>query len=209
MQHRRLWFASAFAVAAVVAGSMAVGVNASSHGGGTSPGPWCGGTLWRLMTLSDQDRQHVRLDRIETSIPGIAALIPPKTIGARRSTGYELNSWRIRAVVDRYRIASNGEIVLVLFDIPSGKYMDAYLTNPHCLGPGARDRTGILAARQVFTGHCPHATAQWQLLGASVDISGIGYWNPVRTTRGALPSGAELRPVTNLQIVSGCGIASK
>ena len=67
----------------------------------------------------------------------------------------------------------------------------------------------MMAARDEFTKHCPPATAAWQLLGATVDISGVGFWNSVRTTRGALPNGAELRPLTNLQIVSGCGVAAR
>ena len=158
------------------------------------------------MTLSDPDRAKVHLDRIPTTIANLAAQTPPRTIGVRRTTGFQLVSWRMQAVVDRYRIASNGEIVLVLYDIPSNMYMDAYLPNPHCLGARARDRTGMIAARAAFTDHCPHATAQWQLLGATVDISGVGFWNPVHTTRGALPNGAELRPLTNLSIVSGCGV---
>ena len=54
--------------------------------------------------------------------------------------------------------------------------------------------------------HCPAPTTQWQLLGASVDVSGVGYWNPSTATRGALPNGAELRPLTNFKIVSGCGV---
>ena len=66
----------------------------------------------------------------------------------------------------------------------------------------------MIAARHAFTDHCPRPTAQWQLLGASVDVSGVGFWNSVRTTRGALPNGAELRPLTNLSIVTGCGIGS-
>jgi hypothetical protein len=160
------------------------------------------------MTLSDPDRKRVHLDRIPTSISNLDALKPPRVIGTRRSTGFQLVSWRMQVVIDRYRIASNGEIVLVLYDIPSGKYMDAYLPNPHCLGRRARDRTGMIAARKAFTDHCPHATAQWQLLGASVDVSGVGFWNPNRTTRGALPNGAELRPLTNLSIVAGCGIGT-
>jgi hypothetical protein len=28
----------------------------------------------------------------------------------------------------------------------------------------------------------------------------------VKTTRGALPNGAELRPVTNLKVLTGCGV---
>ncbi|HEY2072155.1 MAG TPA: hypothetical protein VGG88_01130 [Gaiellaceae bacterium] len=181
----------------------------SAHAGaGKSPGKWCGGAQWRLMTMSDVDRARVHLDRIPTSIGNLDALKPPRTIGVRRTTGFQLVSWRMQVVIDRYRIASNGEIVLVLFDIPSGKYMDAYLPNPHCLGPHARDRTGILAARKELTDHCPKPTAQWQLLGASVDVSGVGFWNRVHTTRGALPNGAELRPLTNLSIVAGCGVGT-
>jgi len=192
-------------LAALCACSGALAATSRIHAGG-SPGPWCGGTLWRLETLSDPDRAKVHLDRIPTTIPNLAAQQAPQAIVARRTTGFQLVSWRMQAVVDRYRIASNGEIVLVLYDIPSDTYMDAYLPNPHCLGPRARDRTGMLAARKVFTERCPHATTQWQLLGATVDVSGVGFWNPVRTTRGALPDGAELRPLTNLSIVSGCGV---
>lgn len=187
-----------------------VAANAGSrNGAGRSPGPWCGGTLWRLMTISDLDRGRVRFDRLPTTLSDIASLASPQEITIRRATRFQLNTWRLRVVVDRYRIASNGEIVLILYDIPSAKYMDAYLPNPHCLGPRARDRTGMIAARDEFTKHCPPATAAWQLLGATVDISGVGFWNSVRTTRGALPNGAELRPLTNLQIVSGCGVAAR
>ena len=182
--------------------------SAAHAAGGRSPGAWCGGPQWHLMTLSDPDRGRVHLDRIPTSIGNLDQLKPPRTIGPQRTTGFQLVSWRMQVVIDRYRIASNGEIVLVLFDIPSGKYMDAYLPNPHCLGPRARDRTGMIAARKELTDHCPKPTAQWQLLGASVDVSGVGFWNPVHTTRGALPNGAELRPLTNLSIVAGCGIGT-
>jgi hypothetical protein len=161
------------------------------------------------MTLSDPASSHVRLDRIPTTLGDIAGQPSPRTIGPRRTTHFQLNSWRLRIVVDRYRIASNGELVLVLYDIPSAKYMDAYLPNPRCLGPNARDRTGMIAARREFTEHCPPPTTSWQLLGVTVDISGVGFWNAVRTTRGALPNGAELRPLTNLQIVSGCGVAAR
>ncbi len=187
----------------------ALAASAAAHAGGQSraPGPWCGGQPWRLMTLSDAQRKLVHFDRIETSVPAISKLQTPQIIGLRRNTTFQLHTWQVHATVDRYRIASNGDIVLVLFDIPSGMYMDAYLPNPNCLGKDSRDRTGIIAARDAFTANCkPPATAQWQLLGASIDISGVGYWDAVRTTRGELPNGAELRPVTNLSITAGCGV---
>jgi hypothetical protein len=113
--------------------------------------------------------------------------------------------WRLRTVIDRYRIASNGEIVLILYSIDSAQYMNAYLPNPNCLGPRARDRTGMIAARKQLTEHCPIVRPLWQLLGITVDLAGVGFWNPSRATRGALPNGAELRPLTNFKIVNGCG----
>jgi hypothetical protein len=67
-------------------------------------------------------------------------------------------------------------------------------------------REDIVAARQTLKAHCPRVTASWQLLGISVELEGVGFWNPSRSTKGALPNGAELRPITNLKIASGCGI---
>lgn len=196
-----LWLAALCACST----ALAAGAQSRAH---EAPGPWCGGVRWRLMTLSDPDRMRVDLDSVRTTVAKVAARKAPQTIGIRRTTGFQLASWRMRAVVDRYRIASNGEIVLVLFDIPSGKYMDAYLPSPRCLGRRARDRAGMVAARRVFTAHCPRPSWRWLLLGATVDISGVGFWNPVTTTRGALRNGAELRPVTSLSIVSGCGVGT-
>jgi hypothetical protein len=170
------------------------------------PGTLCGGALWRLMNLSDVDRMKVNLHPEDTTIAAIAALHDPRTIVPRRTTPFQRQVWRLRAVVDRYRIASNGEIVLILYSIDTGQFMDAYLPSKPCLVQRARDRTGMLSARSAFTSRCPKVTAAWQLIGITVEIGGVGYWNPVHTTRGALANGAELRPVTNLKIVTGCGI---
>jgi hypothetical protein len=170
------------------------------------PGTVCGGTLWRLMNMSDVDRMKVNLHPEDTTIATIAALHDPRSIIPRRTTAFQRHVWRVRAVVDRYRIASNGEIILILYSIDTGQFMDAYLPSKPCLVPRARDRTGMLSARRAFTSRCPNVTAAWQLIGITVEIGGVGYWNPVRTTRGALQNGAELRPVTNLKIVTGCGI---
>jgi hypothetical protein len=169
------------------------------------PGTWCGGLSWRLLTLSDADRGKVVLKPTDTNIEQIASLTPPALIGLRRTTAFELHSWRLEVVVDRYRIGSDGEIALVLYSIPNNMYMNAYLPNPHCLSGTTRDRGHMIAARKELTDHCAPVTSKWQLLGISAKITGVGYWNPRRDTRGALPNGAELRPIIDFQIVSGCG----
>jgi hypothetical protein len=173
---------------------------------GPRPGTGCGGTLWRLMTLSDPDRRTVTLVRRPTTIADVAKQTRPRVIGPRRTTPFQRQVWGVRAVVDRYRIASNGEIVLILYSIDTAQFMNAYLPAAQCLGPLARDRTGMLAARRSLVSGCPRVLAAWQLVGITVEIGGVGFWNPSVTTRGALPNGAELRPVTNLKVVAGCGV---
>jgi hypothetical protein len=191
-----------------LAGATAVALSSAARGMRhiDGPGPACGGKLWRLMTLSDKARKTVNLHGEPTSIAKIAAQRTPERITTSRATAFQRQVWRFRTVIDRYRIASNGEIVLVLYSIESAQYMNAYLENPVCLGKRARDRTGMIAARRELTSHCPPPTTAWQLLGVTVDVGGVGFWNPIRVTRGALPNGAELRPLTNFKIVSGCGV---
>jgi hypothetical protein len=198
-------------VAAVVA-ALAVVVVApvsASHSTRAMPGPgtWCGGNLWRLMTLSDAQRWRVYPVAIRTTIPAVAALAAPKRIVAyRNSTAFEQQVWAMKVVIERYRLQSNGEIALQLYDIPSATYMNAYMPNPSCLSPiRAISRTKILAARSAFTKACPAATPAWQLLGATVELAGVGFWNPVKTTPGALRNGAELRPITHFSLIQGCG----
>ena len=202
------------ALVAVVAAALAVVVvaPAGAHSGTrprSVPGTWCGGVRWRLMTLSDVTRYVVYPLPVPTSIPSIANLVQPKRVGTSRGrsfgVGYEGQMWQLSVVIERYRLQSNGEIALELYDIPSSMYMNAYMPNPTCLSASTLFRSPILAARQAFTKACPAPTPAWQMLGASVMLSGVGYWNPVKTTLGALGNGAELRPVTDIKIINGCG----
>src|SRR4051794_31713780 len=191
-------------LAASIVGLAAFSAQAAPSGG-PRPGTGCGGTLWRLMTLSDPDPNTVALLRRPTTIAEIARAARPRVIAPRRTTALQRQVWGLRAVVDRYRIASNGEIVLILYSIDTAQFMNAYLPAAQCLGPRARDRTGMLAARKSLVSDCPRVTVPWQLVGITVELAGVGFWNPSTATRGALRNGAELRPVTNLKVVTGCG----
>jgi hypothetical protein len=194
----------AAAVAAVAAQAATTPV--ATHAARRAPGTWCGGLFWRQMTFSDAERRKVGLAPQPTTIAEIAALPRPHRISTSRATSFQRHVWRMHAVIDRYRLASNGEVVLILFSIDTGQYMNAYLPNPSCLSRRTRERSEILAARQGLVGHCAAVTPAWQLLGATVEIAGVGFWNPSTSTRGALRNGAELRPVTSLSIDAGCGM---
>ena len=194
---KRVAFVAALAAALAVVVAAPAGARQATRTA-PAPGTWCGGNLWKLMTLSDAQRWTVYPAPLRTSIPAIAALVAPKRILVSRSgTFFERQVWEMKVVIERYRLQSNGEIALELYDIPSSMYMNAYMPNPNCLSPTqTSDRSRIIAARSAFTKACPAPTATWQMLGATVQLAGIGFWNPIKTTLGALGNGAELRPVT-------------
>jgi hypothetical protein len=191
------------AAAALAALTAAFAVPAGAHV--SAPGPQCGGTLWKLMTLSDTGKSAVHWTPSATTIPDIAKLSAPAKITTARSSAFQKQVWKLTAVIQSYRQASNGELVLQLFDISSSTYMNAYLPSASCLPSNARGRSEMLAARNGFLKQCPAPTANWQPLGATAEMTGVGFWNPVKTTAGASKNGAELRPLLSVNITQGCG----
>jgi len=169
------------------------------------PGPQCGGSLWKEMTLADNGK-GVNWNPAATTVGDIAKLTAPSRITASRTTAFQKKVWKMDdVVIDRYRLASNGEIVLRLYDVASATYMNAYLPSTACMTPNATLHKAMVNARNGLVKHCPAPTSDWQLVGAHAALFGVGFWNPVKTTPGALANGAELRPLVGLTITQGCG----
>jgi hypothetical protein len=170
-----------------------------------APGPQCGGSLWKQMTLADNGK-GVNWNPKTTSISDIAKLTAPTRVTASRTTSFNRQVWKLSdVVIERYRLASNGEVVLELYDIPTSTYMNAYLPSTGCMTSNKTFRSAMLNARNNLLNNCPPVTPDWQILGAHAAIAGVGFWNPLKTTMGALKNGAELRPLVGLAITQGCG----
>jgi hypothetical protein len=196
----RFVFAVAAALAALTA---AFALPASAHT--STPGPQCGGVLWKLMTLSDAGKASVKWTPAATSLADLGKLAAPAKVPATRSGAFEKQVWGVTAVLQSYRMASNGEIVFQLFDVPTSTYMNAYIPSPQCLPKTARARAQLIATRNAFMKQCPPVTNKWQPLGATANLTGVGFFNPVKTTAGAQKNGAELRPLVSVNITQGCG----
>ena len=188
----------------LAAGMAAFAAGIAAHAGFAAPGPQCGGTLWKQMTLADNGKS-VNWKPQATTIDALAKLTAPARVTATRTTSFQRHVWDMSdVIVERYRLASNGELVFELFDINSGKYMNAYIPSTSCMTANKTFRKAMTAARNGFKG-CPAPTNDWQMLGARAHVTGVGFWNPVKTTQGALPNGAELRPLVGFAITQGCG----
>src|SRR3954453_24137807 len=173
--------------------------------GAAAPGPQCGGSLWKQLTLADNGKS-VNWNPKVTTLGDIAKLVAPSRISASRTTSFQRQVWKLNdVVIERYRLASNGELVFELYDIPSNTYMNAYIPSTSCMTTNAKLRKALVGARNGFLKPCAAPTKDWQMLGAHAVIFGLGFWNPVKTTQGALANGAELRPLVGLTITQGCG----
>src|SRR5438876_452109 len=81
------------AAAAVIAALVAVAVPARAHT--AAPGPQCGGTLWKLMTLSDTGKTGVSWAPAATNIGDIAKLTAPAKVPSARTTTFPKNNWQL------------------------------------------------------------------------------------------------------------------
>jgi hypothetical protein len=148
----------------------------------------------RLGTLSDPQRNLVRLRPTATTIAAIDRLARPRPTPTTRATGFQRHVWRVRAQIVEYRLGADGDVELVLYD---GKhsYLTAVMPHLRCLSATTRARAGIVRARALLEGLCGPARRGWRDLGAVAVVDGVGYWG----TRHA-----ELRPVTGIRLVAGC-----
>ena len=195
---------ASFGAPATLAATARVPASAARH---EAPGPRCGGTLWRLMTLSDPGAGQVELHGVPTTIAEIAKLKPPARIGSRtkddvpaaglaagrrrRPIPHRVER-RDRARALQHRHGAVHERVSRESALPRQAH-----ARPHRHDRGAESFIVALSARVTAAGSCS---------ARRVDLAGVGFWNPSKATRGALPNGAELRPLTNFKIVSGCGV---
>jgi hypothetical protein len=194
---KRAGFTAAILIAATAAAAAA---NTRSTAGPSAAR--CGGTLWRLMTLSDSGRHAVRLTPASTTIGAIGKRPNPQPVPTTRRTAFQRQTWEVVAQLTDFRLERGG-VRLVLYD--SNSYMNAVIPIPSCLSSRTRARAQIAAVWKQFAVDCARAKMAWQSLGAIVYVQGVGFWSARQQgLRGAAPNGAELHPVTGLRIVSGC-----
>jgi hypothetical protein len=193
---KRLGLTAAFLIAATAAAAAA-----NTRSTASPSAARCGGSQWRLMTLSDAGRASVRLVPASTTIAAIAKRPPPGRAPVTRRTPFQRQTWEVVAQLTTFKLERGG-IRLVLFD--SNSYMNAVIPTPTCASR-SRVRRQIERAWKQFNADCARAKTDWQPLGAIVYVQGVGFWGPHQQgSRGAAPNGAELHPVTGLRIVSGC-----
>jgi hypothetical protein len=192
--------AAALGVVVITACIASATVRAGSSGSGTASR--CSSVLPDLKTLSDRRRDLIYFRPRPSTIIELNKREMPSPTPTLRARGFERHVWRVVAQITDYRRDADGNIRLILFD--QSAYMIASLPAPRCLSASTRDRSAIVAARNIFETRCGNASLGWRKLGAVVHIDGVGLWNFAHGQRGHARNYAELHPVTRLRFVVGC-----
>jgi hypothetical protein len=188
-------------IAVLATGLTAAAATAESRDVSSPTAARCGGSLWRMKTLSDPQRRLVRLLPATTTIGGIAKRPYPRPTPKTRRTSFQRQVWSVVSQITQYRLEPAG-IRLLLFD--AGSYVNAVIPAPNCLSARTRGRAQIVYAWKRFQACARHPTSEWQSLGAVGYVGGVGFWGPHEPGKGVAPNGAELHPVTAIRFVVGC-----
>jgi hypothetical protein len=163
----------------------------------------CSVRLKGLKTLSDPQRKLINLHPKNTTLTAINALPQPQPTPQTRTTAFQRQAWRVNVQIIKFKLESDHDIHLVMFG--DGAYGIAEMPAAQCLPKKTRDRKAIIAARKKFTSNCGQPTNSWTQLGAVVSISGVGFFDIPHTQKPPATNFAELQPVTELKLISGCG----
>jgi hypothetical protein len=137
-----------------------------------------------------------------TTIGAIAQLQAPHPTPTRRRTPFQKQAWEVIGQIVVYRGLQDGSIELALFD--DRGYIRVGMPSPDCLTKASRGRRAMVAARQDLMSRCGPPRPNSPALGGIAYVTGIGFWNGDRPKLQAAANGAELQPVTGLNLIAGC-----
>jgi len=174
-------------------------------GGTSAPAlPICGGKCgverWAVKTLSDQDRERIRLrDTVNTTIEALVALQRPVILsGKTRADPVEVTVYRMEARLLRLFGEADGDYHLVLASREDTTItMIAEVPDPGCAGACASGFAETYAhVRQKLLDYLNSPQSQARPL---VRITGVGFFDYNHGQWGVAPNGIELHPVLDVE----------
>lgn len=163
----------------------------------------CGNGLGAMKVWADKQRFRVNAQGKSVDLNFVYRLRPPATQPRTRKTKWQKNIWEIKGQIVEYKL-DHGEIRIVLYW--DTRYMNVVLPYPQCLMKKTRMKSSMINTWNFFVSRCGTPRFVFQPLGAVVYVRGVGFWaNKNLHRRGIAPNGAELHPITRIDVVAGCG----
>jgi hypothetical protein len=170
---------------------------------------------WAVKTGADADAQALTgQSATSTTVAELRALAVPALLPPDgRSEGAEKTVWQLTAILQTFRLESDGDYHLVIAD-DQGSTMIAEIPNPGDIRAPSYFAEQIATARTAFDNHfritegisTPAAAAaagpgvepQFQQAAVPVTVTGLGYFDFNHGQLGVAPNAIELHPVIGI-----------
>ncbi|HEX2680135.1 MAG TPA: hypothetical protein VHQ03_02455 [Candidatus Dormibacteraeota bacterium] len=166
---------------------------------GLACGVHCGTERWLVKTLSDPDRERVRMQPVDATVEDLVALErPPVLSPVARADPVEVTVYRVRAWLLGLLGESDGDYHLVLASLRDPTItMIAEVPDPGCSGSCASGHANVYArVRQKLMDRMNSPQSDARPL---IQVSGVGYFDFLHGQRGGAPNGIELHPVLDVE----------
>lgn len=162
---------------------------------GPACGRRCGIERWAVKTLSDIDRQHVRLEPIDATVEQVIQLRPGLAAGGSRARPVELTVYRITGYLASVSSQADSDWHLVIFGLQNERAsLIAEIPDPFCEGAC---QSGFAEAFAEARRRLEEKLQEPNPLDKPVRIrvTGVGFFDREHGQFGAAPNQFELHPV--------------
>ena len=152
-----------------------------------------------MKTLSDPDRDRVKLQPVDATIEGLVSLERPVLLpGAGRADSVEMTVYRVDARLLGLFTEADGDYHLVLASPRDATItMIAEVPDPACAGACVSGFAEVYArVRQKLMDRLNAPGGEARPL---VRITGVGFFDYLHGQRGVAPNGIELHPVLDVE----------
>ncbi len=159
----------------------------------------CGVERWPVKTLSDPERQRVKLQPIDETVEDLVLLPRPGYLPATgRADPVEVTVYRVKARLISLFTEADGDYHLVLASPNDPSItMIAEVPDPECSGACA---SGFVATyAQVRKDLMDHLNAPGGEPRPLIHVTGVGFFDYLHGQLGVAPNGIELHPVLKVE----------
>ena len=159
----------------------------------------CGTERWLVKTLSDPDRERVRMQPVDATVEELVALQRPALLSSvARADSVEVTVYRVEARLLALFGEADGDYHLVLASPRDLSItMIAEVPDPGCAGACASGNAEVYARvrlKLMDRLNSPQSEAR-----PLIRVTGVGFFDYLHGQRGIAPNGIELHPVLEVE----------
>lgn len=168
----------------------------------TSCGMPCGEERWLVKTLMDQDAGKVNFAPQTATVAWLVSQpAPEQRPQDSRIAPIETQTYSVHANLFGFKLEKDHDIHIVISDMQDpSQTMIVEIPSKDCASACASSRLqDFEAARAVFDATFGEPHEQFRKTSATVDVTGVGFFDFLHHQTGVAPNGIELHPVLSIQ----------